>query len=179
MRQLLALVPLSFALGGCAASDYCQMVHADTCVSGVAYPTVEYSEPAPPFPDPPVRADAVSAHTIVNVTGDHNVVNISNYESGASVRVTYAPSARAFDPDAARTSLHSLDLSACALDGAGGAGHAKVTFSPAGDVSAVVIDAPRGLGQHAVTCIGSKLGTAHVPAFDGEPVTAGTVYHVS
>jgi len=84
---------------------------------------------------------------------------------------------RAFDPDAARTSLHAVDLSACRADGAGGDGHARVTFSPTGDIGSVVIDAPRGLGPEAVTCIGSRLGTAHVPAFDGSAITAGIGYH--
>jgi hypothetical protein len=169
MRPFIALVALSFALGGCTQATYCQMVHAETCDSSM--------------PDP-VYLPSVAAGTIVNVNGDHDIVNINHFESlsgsTTSVRVEASSPAspRAFDPNAARVSLHSVDLSSCRVDGAGGEGHARVTFSTTGDIRSVVIDAPRGLGQQAVACIGSRLGTAHIPAFDGEPVTAGVGYYV-
>jgi hypothetical protein len=188
MPRWFALLPLCFATQACDATTYCALVHSDTCVSSMPqgatpYPEVAYNPP--PDPPPSDHHEAVTADTIVNVNGDHNVVNV--YEGSSptrSVQIWTPPpppppsSPRAFDPAAARESLHSVDLSSCRVDGGGGDGHAQITFARTGDVSAVVIDSPRGLGQQAVACIGSKLGSAHVPGFDGDPVTAGAAYRV-
>lgn len=87
---------------------------------------------------------------------------------------------RPFDPQAARAALSRIDVSPCA-DEAGaprGYGHAKVTFNPDGSVSKVVIDEPKGLSDAAVECIGNRLGTATVPAFEGNLVVMGTSWYV-
>jgi hypothetical protein len=135
--------------------------------------------------------------TIVNVYGDHAVVTINHYDGVGTDRVMTQDSVEEtpplppppppdplpapqhpFDGAAARMSLHEVDLSACRIDGVHGDGHAKVTFSPAGNVTDVVIDTPHGLGIYAVRCIGTKLASARVPAFGGDAVTTGITYYV-
>lgn len=133
-----------------------------------------------------------SAETIINVNGSNDIINVNHYESGGPPVIEVArpappvvvlppppppppPSPRTFDANAARGSLHRTDLGSC---GSHAEGHARVTFMPSGEISAVVIDSPQGLTDHEVACIGSKLGAARVPAFDGEPVTAGTTFVV-
>ncbi|MBX3228556.1 MAG: hypothetical protein KIT84_07880 [Labilithrix sp.] len=84
-----------------------------------------------------------------------------------------------FDQVAARRALGEVDLASCGDAGAPrGAGHARVTFDPAGHVTKVVIDAPPGMTKPAVDCVGGHLGATKVPAFRGTPVTVGTSYRV-
>lgn len=84
-----------------------------------------------------------------------------------------------FDAAKARTTLASVDLSACRAAGAPrGYGHATATFNPAGNISKVVLDTPSNLSASAVQCIGNALGTVTVPVFRGSLITVGTSWFV-
>ena len=92
-----------------------------------------------------------------------------------SPRDAVAPEEEArFDGLAARAALGRLDLAPCRSRGAPhGYGHARVTFAEDGRVARVVIDAPAGLPEDAVACIGARLGEAHVAAFAGPAAPVG------
>jgi hypothetical protein len=85
-----------------------------------------------------------------------------------------------FDAGAALDALRAIDLTACVDRGAPSRtyGHARVTFAPTGQATAVVIDRPTALPPDAVTCLGDRLGRASAPAFDGSPATIGTGFVV-
>jgi hypothetical protein len=84
-----------------------------------------------------------------------------------------------FDAPAARSSLDAVELDSCRAQGAPhGYGHARVTFAAAGNVTKVVVDSPAGLSTEAVSCIGSHLATASIPAYEGAPVTVGKTWLV-
>jgi hypothetical protein len=84
-----------------------------------------------------------------------------------------------FDPQAARAALTRVDVAGCREAGAPvGWGHAKVTFSPDGTASKVVIDEPSGLSPSAVQCLGSRVGAVKLTRFKGSLVTMGTTFHV-
>jgi hypothetical protein len=79
-----------------------------------------------------------------------------------------------FDGLAARAALGRLDLASCRSRGAPhGYGHARVTFAEDGHVARVVIDAPSGLAEEAVACVGARLGEARVAAFTGPAAPVG------
>ena len=92
-----------------------------------------------------------------------------------SSRDAVAPEEEArFDGVAARASLGRLDLASCRSRGAPhGYGHARVTFAGDGRVARVVIDAPAGLAEDAVACVGARLGEARVPPFAGPSAPVG------
>ncbi|HEY8076330.1 MAG TPA: hypothetical protein VIF62_19530 [Labilithrix sp.] len=86
------------------------------------------------------------------------------------------PPPPSFDQAAARNALDAIDLEDCGAPR--GYGHARVTFAAAGNVTKVVVDSPSGLSAEAVACIGQRLGTAEVPAFEGAPVAVGRTWRV-
>ena len=89
------------------------------------------------------------------------------------------PLFRSFDAAAARASVRAVDLSPCVTRGASrGYGHARVTFHASGSPARVAIDAPAGLGEGAVACLGERLAAVSVPPFDGGEMTMGTGYFV-
>jgi hypothetical protein len=85
----------------------------------------------------------------------------------------------AFDKAGTERTLHDLDFRACAARGAPhGYGHARVTFDPRGAVTHVLIDAPSGLSQDAVDCVGEHFTIVGTAPFDGGPVSIGTTFYV-
>lgn len=98
-------------------------------------------------------------------------------------RVVYEPvPARPAEPPhvrEARGALSRIDVAPCRDAGAPrGKGHAKVTFSPEGNVSNVAIDAPNGLSEPAVACIGERLSAAKIAEYNGRAVTVGTFWFI-
>jgi hypothetical protein len=86
----------------------------------------------------------------------------------------------AFDATAAQAALGAVDLSGCIVRGAPkGYGHARVTFGSDGHATRVVVDSPSGMPNDAVTCIGTGLGTATTPAFDGAPIVVGATFRLN
>jgi hypothetical protein len=84
-----------------------------------------------------------------------------------------------FDAAVAHEAIAPVDVSSCEAKGAPvGYGHARVTFRPSGIVSRVAIDAPIGMSQEAVACLGDRLGRATVPNFQGGEITMGTGYRL-
>jgi hypothetical protein len=92
-----------------------------------------------------------------------------------SARDAVAPDEEArFDGLAARAALGRLDLASCRSRGAPhGYGHARVTFAEDGHVARVLIDAPSGLAEDAVACVGARLGEARVAPFAGPAAPVG------
>lgn len=89
------------------------------------------------------------------------------------------PAAPAFDANAARNALASVDLAGCREAGAPrGYGHAKATVNPSGDISKVVVEEPAGMPPAAVRCVGEAIGHVTVPEFSGSFVTVGTTFFV-
>lgn len=84
-----------------------------------------------------------------------------------------------FDAAAATSAIHAIDLAPCAARGAPtGYGHARIAFGDDGAATRVTIDAPQGMGAEAVRCLGDRLATATVDAFEGAPITVGASYYV-
>ena len=78
------------------------------------------------------------------------------------------PSRQPFDAMAAKVALERLDVGSCRAQGAPrGYVHARTTFASTGAVRTVIVDAPAGLSPEAVSCLGTKIGEATVPPFEG------------
>ena len=88
-----------------------------------------------------------------------------------------SPGTGPFDRTAAASALN-LSVSQCALGNLTGTGHANVTFAPAGNVSAVVVDDANFAGSDAGRCVQRVLARARVPAFTGSPVTVGKSFTI-
>lgn len=81
------------------------------------------------------------------------------------------PGPRAFDLDAAQSSLAAVDVDACKADGlTTGYGHATVAFAPDGTVQGVALDLPSPTSPAARACIESAFRTPHVAPFSGDQV---------
>lgn len=82
----------------------------------------------------------------------------------------------AFNRGAAVGALGSVDLKVCSsATGPSGAGHIVVTFVPDGSVSDTRLD--KGpIGTPRGDCVLKQFRTAHVPSFDGTPVTVGKAF---
>jgi hypothetical protein len=82
---------------------------------------------------------------------------------------------RAFDPAAASAALTAAAGAAagCRTDSSEGAASVTVavTFAPSGRVTTATIMGGQFAGTPVGGCIAQALRTAHVPAFDGDPVT--------
>jgi predicted Zn finger-like uncharacterized protein len=79
-----------------------------------------------------------------------------------------------FNKEAARQALEDAMQRAAAcrtIDTPAGAARVAVTFSPAGSVTAAVIESGPLVGTSAGGCVASKFRTVRVPTFTGEPVT--------
>jgi len=78
------------------------------------------------------------------------------------------PPRQSFDATAAKVALEQLDVGSCRAQGAPrGYVHARTTFGNTGAVRKVIVDAPAGLSPEAVSCLGTKIGEATVPPFEG------------
>jgi hypothetical protein len=81
------------------------------------------------------------------------------------------PGPRAFDLNAAQSSVAAVDVDACRAEGlVPGYGHATVAFAPDGTVHAVAVDLPASTSPAARACIETAFRTAHVAAFSGDQV---------
>jgi hypothetical protein len=89
------------------------------------------------------------------------------------------PARTPFEQVKALAAIHERDISSCAARGAPpGYGHARVTFDGGGHVTAVVVDAPAGMNDDALACVGDEMRSVEVPPFDGAAVTVGASYFV-
>jgi hypothetical protein len=92
---------------------------------------------------------------------------------------TEAPQHHPLDPALAFAAVHAVDVSSCSNEGgAGGYGHARVTFGADGHTAGLLVRAPQGLSKEAEDCIEHRFGAASVSPFDGSPVTVGTSFYV-
>jgi hypothetical protein len=98
----------------------------------------------------------------------------------AAPRVTAPdPEHARFDASAARSAILAVDLAPCTAAGVPqGYGHAQATFANDGNVTHVLIDAPAGMPPEAAQCLGRRLATAKVGAFEGAPTTVGASFYV-
>jgi hypothetical protein len=127
---------------------------------------------AEPVPEP----ERIYVNNVYYVNGSSPARPAPQRPSAEREAVADLPS---FDPHAARQSLDGIDVSSCAVAGAKrGFGHAKVTMSPDGRITKVIVDEPSGLSDDAAKCIGERLGTATIRPFKGNLVTVGTTYYV-
>ncbi len=79
-----------------------------------------------------------------------------------------------FNKDVARQALEDASQRAAGcrtIDTPAGAARIAVTFAPAGNVTAAVIESGPFVGTSAGGCVAAKFRTVRVPAFTGEPVT--------
>jgi outer membrane biosynthesis protein TonB len=79
-----------------------------------------------------------------------------------------------FNKEAARQALEDAGQRAAScrtIDTPAGAARVAVTFSPAGNVTAAVIESGPFVGTAAGGCVASKFKTVRVPAFTGDPIT--------
>lgn len=84
-----------------------------------------------------------------------------------------------FDKSAAITAITEVDLSKCkATNVAKGEGHVMITFSPAGTAQNAVVDKGPWVGTPAAKCMAKAFKKVKVPAFKGESITVGKVFHL-
>jgi hypothetical protein len=79
-----------------------------------------------------------------------------------------------FNKESARQALEDAGQKAAScrtIDMPAGAARIAVTFAPAGNVTAAVVESGPLVGTAAGGCVASKFRTVRVPAFTGEPVT--------
>jgi predicted Zn finger-like uncharacterized protein len=96
-----------------------------------------------------------------------------------------APAAAAgkeFDRAAALSALSSAASSARGCkkpDGPTGSGKVKVTFAPSGNVTSSTVDGPPFAGTPVGGCVASAFRGAHVPPFDGAPVSVSKTFNIN
>jgi hypothetical protein len=84
-----------------------------------------------------------------------------------------------FDKQAATTALTEVSLQKCrATNVAKGEGHITITFAPSGDAQSAHVDKGPWVGTPAAKCMAKEFKKARVPAFKGDPVTVGKLFHV-
>jgi predicted Zn finger-like uncharacterized protein len=64
-------------------------------------------------------------------------------------------------------------------DGPTGSGRVKVTFAPSGNVTTATVDGPPFAGTPTGGCVASLFRGAHVPPFDGSPVTVTKSFNIN
>ncbi len=64
-------------------------------------------------------------------------------------------------------------------DGPTGSGRVKVTFAPSGRVTTATIEGPPFAGTAVGGCIAGAFRGAHIPAFDGSPVSVTKSFSVN
>jgi hypothetical protein len=60
-----------------------------------------------------------------------------------------------------------------------GSGKVKVTFAPSGNVTSATLESGPWAGTPAVGCIVGAFRGAHVPAFDGAPVSVSKTISIN
>jgi hypothetical protein len=84
-----------------------------------------------------------------------------------------------FDKAAAVTAITEVDLSKCKTTNvAKGEGHVMITFAPSGNAQNAVVDKGPWVGTPAAKCMAKVFKKVKVPAFKGEPITVGKVFHL-
>lgn len=89
-----------------------------------------------------------------------------------------APATTEFDKAAAAQAITELSLQKCkATNAAKGEGHVTITFLPNGTASAVQIDKGPWIGTPVAKCLAKEFKKVKVPAFKGDAITVGKVFH--
>jgi hypothetical protein len=84
-----------------------------------------------------------------------------------------------FDKAAAIAAITEVDLSKCKTTNvATGEGHVVITFSPDGTAVNAVVDKGPWVGTPAAKCMAKAFRKVKVPAFKGEAITVGKVFHL-
>lgn len=87
-----------------------------------------------------------------------------------------------FDRASALSALSAAASSARSCkkpDGPTGTGKVKVTFAPSGNVTSATVDGPPFAGTAVGGCIASAFRGAHVPPFDGAPVSVSKTFSIN
>jgi hypothetical protein len=83
-----------------------------------------------------------------------------------------------FDKQAAVSAITEVNLQKCkATNAAKGEGHVMITFTPAGTAQTAHVDKGPWVGTPVAKCMAKEFKKAKVPAFKGDPVTVGKVFH--
>jgi hypothetical protein len=92
-----------------------------------------------------------------------------------------APSGPAFDTSAAKSALEvaASNAGSCKTDdGPTGRGKVQITFSPDGHASGVNVTDGTFAGTGVGSCVARLFKAAHVPAFNGNPVTVSKSFTI-
>jgi hypothetical protein len=86
-----------------------------------------------------------------------------------------------FDRACTAKALASIDVSDCHRESvtAPSSGHLKLTFLASGQVARAQVDTSGLAGTAAGRCVEDHFKQAHVPPFEGEPVTIGNAFTLS
>jgi hypothetical protein len=96
----------------------------------------------------------------------------------ASPAKTEEPAVADFDKSAAITAIAEVNLAKCkATNAARGEGHVTITFAPTGAVQVAQVDKGPWVGSPVAKCMAKEFKKAKVPAFKGDAVTVGKVFH--
>lgn len=83
-----------------------------------------------------------------------------------------------FDKTAAVTAITEVNLSKCkTTNAAKGEGHVLITFAPTGTAQTALVDKGPWVGTPVAKCMAKEFKKAKVPAFKGEAITVGKVFH--
>jgi hypothetical protein len=83
-----------------------------------------------------------------------------------------------FDRQAAVSAIAEVNLQKCkATNAAKGEGHVTITFLPAGSAQTAAVDKGPWVGTPVARCMVKEFKKAKVPAFKGDAVTVGKVFH--
>ena len=139
------------------------------------------AEPAPAATPAPVSQGDVDTQS---EDDDDALLKLMNPMGGPDPRATRpAPSAaggRPFDRGTAAQALGGVNVQTCKRPGGPtGAGHVKITFDPAGRVSAAVVDAGPFPGTPVGACIMQLFGRVRIPSFTGAPVSVGKSFTIN
>ncbi len=64
-------------------------------------------------------------------------------------------------------------------DGPTGAGKVKVTFAPSGNVTSASVEGPPFAGTAVGGCVAAAFRSAHVPPFDGGPISVSKSFIIN
>jgi len=96
-------------------------------------------------------------------------VRFAEMPTDCDTRTTPGP----FDRGCTAMALGAVGLSGCLQDTAGGSGHLKIKFLPTGNVGETHVDSPGFAGTASARCVEERFTHAHIPPFQGAPVTVG------
>jgi hypothetical protein len=84
-----------------------------------------------------------------------------------------------FDKAAAVAAISEVNLTKCkATNAAKGDGHVMITFGPGGTVQTAIVDKGPWVGTPVAKCMAKEFRKAKVPAFKGDAVTVGKLFHL-